>query len=74
MSKTYTRADISKAVNGGADLVHDELGLGERDYDLLGLIVNAAMAVLDQPGTSLDDVIRDSYKEEPEEVRGWWDW
>ncbi|MFF9481377.1 hypothetical protein [Streptomyces sp. NPDC014733] len=74
MSKTYTYDEISHAVNEGADLVHGELSLDDRDYDLIGLIVNSAMAALDRPGIGLDEVIEENYDDGPEDVRGWWDW
>lgn len=68
----YTREQVSEAVNAGADLVRDGLDAGDRDIDLINLIVNAALTLLGEPGLSLDDVIRRCYDTDPAEVRGWW--
>lgn len=69
---TYTRNQVSEAVNAGADLVTSDIGDGERDTDLVNLVVNAIMTVLDSPDVSLDDVIESNYSVSPEEVRSWW--
>ncbi|WP_424214759.1 hypothetical protein ACN20G_23325 [Streptomyces sp. BI20] len=71
---SYDYADVSKAVNAGADLVLDELDGSEHNDDLVSLVVNAIMARLDNPEISFDEMIRQNYGEEPEEVRGWWGW
>ncbi|WKK22999.1 hypothetical protein QZH56_30315 [Streptomyces olivoreticuli] len=71
---TYTREQISHAINGGADLVTDGLGNGEHDTDLISLVVNAALSLLDDPGLSLDDVMERNYEGGAEEVRSWWGW
>jgi hypothetical protein len=71
---TFTREQVSDAVNAGADLVVDGLGVGEAESDLVNLVVNAIVAVLESPGISLDDVIRQNYETDPAEVRGWWSW
>ena len=69
----FTRAQVEQAANAGADLVRDGLDIGDRDTDLINLVVNAALTMLDEPGISdLDDVIRRCYETEPAEVRGWW--
>lgn len=54
--------------------MRDSLSIGDRDGDLISLVVNAALTLLDEPGLSLDEVIRRCYEVEPAEVRGWWDW
>ncbi|WP_205327050.1 hypothetical protein [Glycomyces sp. YM15] len=72
---SYTRDQVSTAVNAGADTIKDALELGERDADLINLIVNAALTCLDRPDASFDDVVNENYGETtPEDVRGWWDW
>lgn len=71
-SASYTREQVSEAVNVGADLVRDDLDVGDRDIDLINLVVNAALTLLDEPSLSLDDVIKRCYDAEPAEVRGWW--
>ncbi|MFD9563365.1 hypothetical protein [Streptomyces sp. NPDC059994] len=68
----WTREDISSAVNAGVDLVAEELAGSERDQDLMNMVVNAVMHILENPNTSLDEVIRENYEEDPEEVRSWW--
>ncbi|OLF13489.1 hypothetical protein [Actinophytocola xanthii] len=68
----YTPSAISAAVHAGADLVQDELDLGERDQDLIHLIVNAATMHLDNPDVSFDDVVRATFDRPPAAVRGWW--
>ncbi|MFE0024111.1 hypothetical protein [Amycolatopsis sp. NPDC059021] len=71
----FTREQVSRAVNDGADLVTDDLPTSERDDDLINLVVNAALTRLDTPGADLDQVIIECYDTEPSEVRAWWsDW
>lgn len=74
MTVTYTEEQISTAVNAGADLVSDELDLGDRDTDLLGIVVNAVMTLLKDPTADLDKVIAENYQfeEEDENPRKWW--
>ncbi|MFF3249710.1 hypothetical protein ACFYWP_01560 [Actinacidiphila glaucinigra] len=73
--KTYTREQISTALNAGADLAIDGLGLGEPYRDAINLAVNSQGHVLDNPDTDdIDEVISENYDASPEEVRGWWDW
>ncbi|MFK4187261.1 hypothetical protein ACI2L4_25105 [Streptomyces sparsogenes] len=76
---TYTRDQVADAVNAGAGLVLDGLNLGERDEDVINLVVNAALAVLDTPGATgedpkitLDDVMNQNYDGGAKEVRSWW--
>jgi hypothetical protein len=80
--KTYSREDVSRAVNAGADLVLQDGGfyLDEgRDWSLVNLVANAALSLLDDPGMSLDDVIGANWQERDEDgndvtvetVRGW---
>jgi hypothetical protein len=72
--KTYSYAQISKAVNDGRDLVYDALVLGDRDSDLLNLVVNAALSLLDNPDMDFEAVVISCYDATPEEVREWWSW
>ena len=69
---TYARDTVLAAVNAGADLIHTELGLGERDDDLTNLVVNAAMTCLDHPDATFEQVVHENYDHPPEEVRQWW--
>jgi hypothetical protein len=67
----HARAEVAIAVNAGVDLILDGFDCGERDSDLIGLVVNAAMTLLDNPSATLGDVLAGSY-DSPEEVRSWW--
>ncbi|MCX2949923.1 hypothetical protein [Lentzea sp. NEAU-D7] len=68
----YTRDQVLAAVNNGSDLVRTALELGDRDDDLLNLVVNTVMSVLDDPETDLDSAIRENYETDPSEVLSWW--
>ncbi len=69
--RQYSLTEISEAVNKGADLVLDDIAPSEYDRDLVNLVVNAAMAMLDNPAATLDEVITENYSESPETVRSW---
>ena len=67
--RLFTREQVSKAINRGADLVHQEFG---DDYaDLINLVANAIGEALDNPGTTLDEAIENNYSTDPAIVRGW---
>lgn len=71
----YTHEHVSEAINAGADTVRDALDLGDRDIDLLNLVVNAAITSLEHPDSTFDDIVNANYAENtPDDVRGWWDW
>jgi hypothetical protein len=61
---TYTRDQVSAAVNAGVELVMNDKDIyfDGKTTDLLNLVANAALSVLDQPGMSLDDVILSNYQ------------
>lgn len=82
--RTYTRDQVSAAVNSAAELVlNDEELFPYEDSDsirihtFIDLVVNAAMSLLDDPGMSLDDVMNSCWQaDDPDEdaapmVRGW---
>ncbi|MFD8597728.1 hypothetical protein ACFV1L_22260 [Kitasatospora sp. NPDC059646] len=69
-----TRDEFMTLVNGAADLVLDALDLGERDNDLINLVVNATGAMIDNPDVTFDEMVIEQYSATPEELRGWWDW
>lgn len=71
MSELFTREQVSRAVNDGADLVSDTLSLGELETDLINVVVNAALAKLDNPNVDFDTVVEENFDGDP---RGWWDW
>ncbi|MFC4859286.1 hypothetical protein [Actinophytocola glycyrrhizae] len=66
------RTALATALNSGADMLERELELGDRDQDLINLMVNATLARLDDPTVSFDDMIGDNFDTLPHEVRGWW--
>ncbi|MFJ8041228.1 hypothetical protein ACIRBX_12050 [Kitasatospora sp. NPDC096147] len=66
-----TRDSISDVLNLAADTIQNELDLGDRDGDLMNLLVNAAMTLLDDPFAGLEDVANRCYGEELKTVRGW---
>jgi hypothetical protein len=72
MTQTHTPSDIEKALVAAEDLLVQELDLGERDVDLIGLLQNAVVSALEDPATSFNDVIRTHYSETPDEIREWW--
>jgi hypothetical protein len=72
---TYTWTQVYDAVNEGADIVNDFLGLGEPETDAINLAVNAALACLEKPGTSFEEMVENSYSvDTSDEIRSWWGW
>ncbi|MBD0689635.1 hypothetical protein [Streptomyces sp. CBMA123] len=69
---TYTRNAVSKAILDAADLVIEELNGGERDTDLLSVVVNAALTILDDPDASFRQIVEECYSIEEAELRSWW--
>lgn len=66
----YTADQVTAALEEGADLVkRDDIGSGERDADLIGIVTAAQSAVLKRPEITLDDVLAESF---PSDVRTWW--
>lgn len=71
MDAAYSYGQVMAAANQAADVVIDELELpdwGARD--IVNLVVNALGALLEEPTASLDEVIRDKYREDPDVVLG----
>lgn len=58
--RLFTREEVTRAMNDGANLVSD-LGDGARDTDLINMVINSAGHLLDKPDASLEDVIVSSY-------------
>ncbi|GEB50424.1 hypothetical protein [Streptomyces cacaoi] len=69
--KTYTFAEVSQVANHAADTVLAEMGLDDRDFDVVGLVVNYFLSGLKTPGISLSDAARENYECDLEEIRGW---
>jgi hypothetical protein len=69
----YTYDEVVRIANHAAVMVADELGLSDSGArDVVNLVVNAVGGLMRNPDTaSLDQVIRDSHSEDPEEVRAW---
>ncbi|MFE7463082.1 hypothetical protein ACFU6R_03120 [Streptomyces sp. NPDC057499] len=75
MSTTFSLADVAHVANQGADLVVGGPDLGDRDGDLINLVVNAIVTAAQDPQVAdLDAAIEAQYETSPEEVRSWWDW
>lgn len=71
---TFTPEEIAEITLGAADMLEIELGLGERDTDLLSLMIAAVGVRLSDPDAALDAVITRALPDRtPVEVRGWWD-
>ncbi|OZM70738.1 hypothetical protein CFN78_24040 [Amycolatopsis antarctica] len=68
----FTRDQVSRAVNDGADLVIDEVTTSDRDDDLINLVVNAALTRLNNPTADLEQVVTECYDTGPSDVRSWW--
>ncbi len=62
---TYTKEQVSTAVNSGVDLVIDG--------DTANLVVNAIMTLLDSPQATIEEIIEECYQEDPETVLSWVD-
>jgi hypothetical protein len=73
-TRTWTARQISEALSSAAELVRTDGGLaaGEREADLIGLVVNAALTLLEQPAVSLDEVMDACYEGGAAQVRSWW--
>ena len=73
--RTRAAREVSAAVTATADLVRTDDGLaaGERETDLTGLVVNAALVLLEHPAVSLDEVMDACYEGGAARVRSWRD-
>ncbi len=67
--RTYTRDEVTGAVNKGADLMLDDEGIFPRETsdsirvrNIVDLVANAALHLLDNPGARLDDVIEANWQ------------
>ncbi len=70
VATTYSRDQISDALNRAAEQILDHTG-GEFPTDLINLMVNASMHQLDHPDDSLIQAIEANYETDPAEVLGW---
>ena len=66
-----------QVVNEAADLIIEEMGWGDdatREADAVNLLVNVFGAMLDNPDTTVDEVMDAGYEGGAEGVRSWWGW
>jgi hypothetical protein len=68
--ETLTRDEFLRVIDAGTALVSEGLNLGERDTDLIDMVVIAIHAKLDQPHVTFDQVISENYDTNP---LTWWD-
>jgi hypothetical protein len=70
--RTYSRDQVSRAINAAADMATQWVG---REDDgsrvLVNLVVNVTLERLEGRGRSVPAVIRRNYSEGPEQVRSW---
>ncbi|MEU1353910.1 hypothetical protein ABZ410_08390 [Streptomyces cinnamoneus] len=71
---TYTMEQVQHAINRGADLVLENLGLGEPEEDAINLVVNAAIASLEDPTVDIERVAQEKYQVPFSEIYSWWSW
>jgi len=69
--RTITWSAATGALADASAMVLDELGLGERDADLLDLVGRAFADRLSGARTPLDDLISQAGRD-PADVRTWW--
>ena len=64
--------DTFHASHAAADLVTDALQLGERDSDLVRLIVHGTVLLQENPYATFADVVRAAHDTTEAELRRWW--
>jgi hypothetical protein len=76
-----TREEVMQVLNKAADLVIEEIGRGgdaTPEQDAINLLVNVFGAMLDNPDTTVDEVMDANYAGDGESgaemVRSWWGW
>lgn len=81
VNEPLTRDEIMRVVNEAANLIIEEMGWGNdatREADAVNLLVNVFGAMLDNPATTVDDVMDANYQGDGESgaemVRSWWGW
>jgi hypothetical protein len=77
MDGQMTREEAKRVVNEAADLVIEEMGWGDdatREEDAVNLLVNVFGAMLDNPDTTVDEVMNANYESGAEMVRSWSGW
>ena len=81
LNEPLTREKIMQVVNEAANLIIKEMGWGDdatREADAVNLLVNVFGAMLDNPDTTVDEVMNANYAGDGESgaemVRSWWGW
>ncbi|MFE2184144.1 hypothetical protein [Streptomyces sp. NPDC059455] len=69
--RTFTRDQVSAAVNWAVDEATDFRRLGACADDIDNFVVNAVLTLLDDPDASFDDVVTECYGEGPDRVSSW---
>lgn len=73
LRRKFRAGEVQDIAASAGELVCDALDLGERDRDLIGIVVNAIRVRLGEPGADLDTVLKQSYPTfTPGEIRSWW--
>jgi hypothetical protein len=77
VSDPLRREGVMRVVNEAANLIIEEMGWGNdatREADAVNLLVNVFGAMLDNPDTTVDEVMDAGYEGGAEMVRSWWGW
>jgi hypothetical protein len=77
VSGLLAREEVMRVVNEAANLIIEEMEWGNdatREADAVNLLVNVFGAMLDDPDTTVDEVMDASYEGGAETVRSWWGW
>ncbi|MFF6794230.1 hypothetical protein ACFY9C_34770 [Streptomyces filamentosus] len=72
--RRYTREDVHTALNAAADMINDELNIGESESDIVNLSVNASVTLMENPHATFEEVASENYSVSVEEILSWWDW
>jgi hypothetical protein len=72
--KTYRRYQVMDVVNAAFDLVtgDDQITPGERETDLIALVVNTINTLFEKPDADLNEVMDRHYEGGAAKVREWW--
>ncbi|RZU28239.1 hypothetical protein EV284_6405 [Streptomyces sp. BK022] len=70
-ARTYTREQVSTAVNWAVDEAADINHLGGCADDVDNFLVNAVLTLLDDPDAAFTDVVDECYGEDPDLVSRW---
>jgi hypothetical protein len=81
VSGLLAREEVMRVVNEAANLIIEEMGWGNDatpEADAVNLLVNVFGAMLDNPDTTVEEVMNVNYQGDGESgaemVRSWWGW